>query len=80
MGRFGSIGAQRVHQFQAAQVGHVDIAQHGVELAGGHGFQGLAPVAHGGHAKTVERESGFEHQANRALVVGDQNMRLEWTY
>ena len=70
-GQVGVRRAQRIHQFQAAHVGHVDIAEHRIELAGGGSFQGFAPVAHGGHAKTVKSEPGFEHQSNRALVVGD---------
>src|ERR1019366_8569519 len=54
--------AQRIHQFQPAQIRHVDIAQHGIELAGFGGLQRLAPVARAGHAETVECQAGFEHQ------------------
>jgi hypothetical protein len=68
--------AQRVNQLEAPAIGHVDVAEHGVEMARGCGFQRFAAGAHGGDTKSVEGQAGFEHEANRALVVGDKNIGL----
>ena len=64
-----------VHQFQATAVRHIDIAQDGIELGSFRRFSGLMPAADNGDAKAIEAQTCFEQQADRFIVIGNQNVR-----
>ena len=66
---------QRAHQFQPAAIRHVDVAEHRIDWSRPVSASASLPGARQGHAEAVQRQPGFQHHANRALVVGDQNVR-----